>query len=286
MRTLPVCTLVAAMKTLMSWQARTAFSSKCRRSSSRSGSNFSGLRCHGVSVRWIRSAHSAPGESSRFQLPCRRSSGVRWIGLATDIAPSSPQKARSAARAPRPPPCDQPCSRMASFMAPALVPLTASNASLPSSIRASSTPQVKAPCEPPPCRARLTRLVELIWLFSLAGLRYLHRSVTQERRGRRHYGEGRGTRSVAKAPVDHSLDALAGPAHLLGPGLLHLPAVRRADDARARLVAQRHVRRAVGRPAGGRPVFDPGRRLDRPRARPHADDRGLAVRRGAPPGVV
>ena len=171
-------------------------------------------------------------------------------------------------------------------MAPALVPLTASNASRPSSIRASSTPQVKAPCEPPPCRARLTRLVELIWLFSPVGLRYLHRPVAQERRGRRHYGEGRGTESVAKAPVDHSLDALDGPAHLLGPGLLHLPAVRRADDAGARLVAQRHVRRAVGRPAGRRPELDPGRRLDRPRARPHADDRRLAARRGAPAGVV
>ena len=97
MRILPVCTLVAAMKALISPLPRTAFSSKCRRSISRSGSNFSGLRCQGVKVRWIRSAHSAPGESSRFQLPCRRSSGVRWIGLATAIVPSSFQKAASAA---------------------------------------------------------------------------------------------------------------------------------------------------------------------------------------------
>ena len=33
----------------------------------------------------------------------------------------------------------------------------------------------------------------------------------------------------------------------------------------ARLVAHRDVRRAVGRPAGGGPVLDPGRRLDRSR---------------------
>src|SRR5690554_5587511 len=44
-------------------------------------------------------------------------------------------------------------------MAPALVPLTASMAMRPSSRSRSSTPQVKAPCEPPPCRARLMSLV-------------------------------------------------------------------------------------------------------------------------------
>ena len=48
-------------------------------------------------------------------------------------------------------------------------------------------------------------------------------------------------------------------------------------DAGTRLVAQRDVRRAVGRPAGGGPLLDPGRRLDRSRARPHADDRRLAA---------
>ncbi len=40
-------------------------------------------------------------------------------------------------------------------------------------------------------------------------------------------------KAVAKAPVDHPVDALAGPAHLLGPGLLHLPVVRRADGRRS-----------------------------------------------------
>ncbi len=39
-------------------------------------------------------------------------------------------------------------------MAPALVPLIAAMGKRPSSSKASSTPQVKAPCAPPPCSAR------------------------------------------------------------------------------------------------------------------------------------
>ena len=58
------------------------------------------------------------------------------------------------------------------YAAFALVPLTASNSSLPSSISASSTPQVKAPCEPPPCKARLMRLVSVIRLSSARAGRY------------------------------------------------------------------------------------------------------------------
>ena len=38
-----------------------------------------------------------------------------------------------------------------------------------------------------------------------------------------------------------------------------------------------HLWRPVGRPAGRRPVLHPGRRLDRSRPRPHADDRRLAA---------
>src|SRR5690349_1371469 len=41
-------------------------------------------------------------------------------------------------------------------MAPALVPLMPSMTSRPSSRRRSSTPQVKAPCVPPPWSAKLT----------------------------------------------------------------------------------------------------------------------------------
>ena len=42
--------------------------------------------------------------------------------------------------------------------APALVPLRPSMNKRPSLINRSSTPQVKAPWEPPPCKATLTRL--------------------------------------------------------------------------------------------------------------------------------
>ena len=45
------------------------------------------------------------------------------------------------------------------FIAPAEVPEMPSMSSRSSSSRWSSTPQVKAPCAPPPCRARLMRLV-------------------------------------------------------------------------------------------------------------------------------
>ena len=53
--------------------------------------------------------------------------------------------------------CANPCARATAFMAPALVPLTPSNCHWPSSSSASSTPQVSAPCEPPPCSARFRR---------------------------------------------------------------------------------------------------------------------------------
>ncbi len=43
--------------------------------------------------------------------------------------------------------------------------------------------------------------------------------------------------AVAKAPVDRPVDVVAGPAHHLGPRLLHLPAVRRPDGEGTRVVA-------------------------------------------------
>src|SRR5476649_1417104 len=172
MRARPVCTLVAAMKALMPWHSRTAFWSKWRRNRSRNGSSPSGLRIHGVSVRCITSAHSAASESSRFQVPRNLSNGVRWIGLVNAIAPNSVQNALSSARAPSGPFLAQPCMKMTAFMAPALVPLSASISRRPSSTRASRTPQVKAPCDPPPCKARLILLRSLMSLSSAAGRRY------------------------------------------------------------------------------------------------------------------
>ena len=47
----------------------------------------------------------------------------------------------------------------AALIAPALVPLSPSSDTRPSSSSLSSTPQVKAPWAPPPCRARLMTLV-------------------------------------------------------------------------------------------------------------------------------
>jgi hypothetical protein len=41
-------------------------------------------------------------------------------------------------------------------MAPALVPVTPMMSIVASSSRRSSTPQVKAPCDPPPCNAKAT----------------------------------------------------------------------------------------------------------------------------------
>ena len=74
------------------------------------------------------------------------------------LAATLVQKRVSASRAPSRPPVISPCARQSAFIAPALVPLTPSNSNWPSSSSASSTPQVKAPWAPPPCRARLIRL--------------------------------------------------------------------------------------------------------------------------------
>ena len=60
----------------------------------------------------------------------------------------------SLARAPRR--VAQPLASATALTAPALVPLRPSRPMRPSASRASSTPQVNAPWEPPPCRARLS----------------------------------------------------------------------------------------------------------------------------------
>ena len=46
---------------------------------------------------------------------------------------------------------------MPAFIAPALVPLIPAISKLGSANRRSSTPQVNAPCEPPPCSASAMR---------------------------------------------------------------------------------------------------------------------------------
>src|SRR5215469_8767366 len=65
------------------------------------------------------------------------------------------QKSASRLRASSGPPRASPSASMTAFIAPAEVPEMPSITSRPSSSRWSSTPQVKAPCAPPPWSARL-----------------------------------------------------------------------------------------------------------------------------------
>ena len=60
-------------------------------------------------------------------------------------------------------------------MAPALVPVTPTMAILVSSRRRSSTPHVKAPCDPPPCKAKATLrrpgAAPAVWASAFDGVR-------------------------------------------------------------------------------------------------------------------
>ena len=96
------------------------------------------------------------GELSSVHLPASRSSGLRWNGLNRAARDTRLQKSSSAARAASRPPAAIPCAKTAAFIAPAEVPEIASTSSQVSSSRRSSTPQAKAPCEPPPCSATST----------------------------------------------------------------------------------------------------------------------------------
>src|SRR5262249_26615494 len=72
------------------------------------------------------------------------------------MVPTAPQYRLSSARACSGPPRTKPSTRTAPFMAPALVPVTPMISIVASSSRRSSTPHVKAPCDPPPCNAKAT----------------------------------------------------------------------------------------------------------------------------------
>src|SRR4051795_1729110 len=65
------------------------------------------------------------------------------------------------ARASSGPPWAKPDARRTAFMVPALAPLTASKVMVSSWSSRSSTPQVNAPKEPPPCSASERRLIGL-----------------------------------------------------------------------------------------------------------------------------
>ncbi len=96
------------------------------------------------------------GEFSSVQRPDSSASGPRCSGLKRPASDTAFQKPSSAALAPSTPPCSQPLAITAAFIAPAEVPEMPSIFSQGSSISRSSTPQVKAPWAPPPCRARST----------------------------------------------------------------------------------------------------------------------------------
>src|SRR4051812_47036280 len=84
------------------------------------------------------------------------SKSERCTGDSTPSRLTRFQNLRSCSRAPSGPPSRQPSTRTTAFIDPALAPVIASIASRPSSISRSSTPQVKAPCAPPPWSASET----------------------------------------------------------------------------------------------------------------------------------
>src|SRR5215211_5010376 len=95
------------------------------------------------------------GEFSSPWLCVSRSNSDGCSGLNSAACEMRRQKSRSAVFAPSRPPTVMPWAITVAFMAPALVALMPSNSIVSSSSRRSSTPQVKAPCAPPPWRARL-----------------------------------------------------------------------------------------------------------------------------------
>src|SRR5262245_10741399 len=82
----------------------------------------------------------------------RSRSGTPALATASHTALSL---ARAAAR----PPSARPAASATALTAPALVPLSQPGSIVSSSSSRSSTPQVKAPCAPPPSSARLSRSV-------------------------------------------------------------------------------------------------------------------------------
>ena len=85
----------------------------------------------------------------------RPAAGNSAAGMAPAMAS---QTAASLARAPARPPSRRPAASATALRAPALAPLAASKAMSSRSSSASSTPQVKAPCAPPPCSPRFRGL--------------------------------------------------------------------------------------------------------------------------------
>src|SRR5215472_9006947 len=151
----PVRTLVAVTKMLIGARTRRSKSTLSARIW-RSGFAPSGLTSYGESIRAAMSIAANTGEYSSVQRPVMISSGPRRSGLSRAASDTRFQNCSSATRACGGPPAASPSAITTAFIAPAEVPETPSKRSHDSSSRRSRTPQVNAPCAPPPCSPRST----------------------------------------------------------------------------------------------------------------------------------
>src|SRR5690606_1691075 len=139
-------------------QRRTASKSTASAITWRKGLRFSGLNWYGDSTRLAMSMYSPSGVQLAAAAPNSAPNMPPFIGFSRADAPTLDQKASNASRAAVRPPAINPAAMTTALIAPALAPLMPAISRRSSSSSRSSTPQVKAPCAPPPCRARSTCL--------------------------------------------------------------------------------------------------------------------------------
>src|SRR3984957_2443254 len=160
MRMRPVKTLVADTKSLSLPEARNASKSTKRSITSLSGLMLSGLKSYGDQKRDRVSSQALAGEpsygtnDSSFWVTARCSSGRSPLELTARHMPARRLRVSCG------PPRTSPSASVTALMAPADAPDMPSISMRGSAKRLSSTPQVKAPCAPPPCSARLIFLGE------------------------------------------------------------------------------------------------------------------------------
>src|SRR5580692_10556102 len=155
MRTRPVCTLVAEIKICSSALARSASKSTNRSNKSLSGLMLSGLTSYGEKYRDMASNQACTGVPASGVNDSSRSMTARCRAGRLPLEEAARQNSASRFSASSRPPRVRPSASITAFTAPADVPEMPSMASRSSLRSCSSTPQVKAPCAPPPCRARL-----------------------------------------------------------------------------------------------------------------------------------
>src|SRR5262249_46407576 len=143
----PVAISVAAISSSGPGVVRRSAKSICASSSLREGSKPRGLKSEGEN-RLATCANAFDLEMPANQGLLRNRSGTPALATASHTALSF---TRAAAR----PPSARPAASATALTAPALVPLSQPGSIVSSSSSRSSTPQVKAPCAPPPSSARL-----------------------------------------------------------------------------------------------------------------------------------